>query len=526
MVQKRYTPPTCTLEITAKSSPLSRWAGQPVFKSVSFELRLDDPRLPDSKHVTLRGDRAGLEALHEAVSTYVQNFLCESSSAWETSLNSEASHTVAETPSPPIALGAVVLDAAVNPYDIATDDRNSLSGGVPKTSYLPIRPRLESRGLLAHDLFLGSLSAAESAPIVHLSALQLFDLASALDECAAEVMALPNLGRSPGRQLSAPWLGAAAMLLATVGLTTGVIKLLDRPAADSQTASAPAPAQQPLTAGTSASPVPRVPTPAATPTLPPLPPPPIGTIPSPSPSLPPVPLSATPAAERPSPIQQPPLLFPDNGSAPNAAPIAPPPNQGQAITIPAPAEPPITSAKAPPAPNVLPPVPPRLAPAVPPPLPLLPPLTASRVPSASQQRAAGRFREPIAPPASTELPPLEDVKPQAEAGDSQQAAASKNNRSLFDTIPQVDEAKAYFEERWKPPEGMEETLEYSLQIDEKGSIQSITPMGKAAGDYIDRTKMPLVGEPFVSADADGKTPRIRVVLRPNGRVQTFLEGAN
>jgi hypothetical protein len=69
-------------------------------------------------------------------------------------------------------------------------------------------------------------------------------------------------------------------------------------------------------------------------------------------------------------------------------------------------------------------------------------------------------------------------------------------------------------------------LEYSLQIDEKGSIQTIVPIGKAAADYIERTNMPLVGEPFVSAVSNGKNPKIRVVLRPNGRVQTFLEESN
>ena len=70
---------------------------------------------------------------------------------------------------------------------------------------------------------------------------------------------------------------------------------------------------------------------------------------------------------------------------------------------------------------------------------------------------------------------------------------------------------------------MEQTLEYSLQIDENGSIQTIMPMGKAASDNIEQVNMPLVGEPFVSPVSNGKTPKIRVVLRPNGRVQTFLE---
>jgi hypothetical protein len=157
--------------------------------------------------------------------------------------------------------------------------------------------------------------------------------------------------------------------------------------------------------------------------------------------------------------------------------------------------------------------------------PLVPPLSASRLENPQPQSAIPPIGA-IVPPGSTELPTLEDAQPKAESEDSQQAAANQKNRTLFDTIPQVSEARAYFEERWKPTEGMQETLEYSVQIDEKGSIQSIMPMGKAAGDYIDRTNMPLVGEPFVSAVSNGNNPRIRIVLRPTGRVQTFLEGPN
>ncbi|MEK0180166.1 hypothetical protein WME41_12765, partial [Microcoleus anatoxicus PTRS3] len=174
-------------------------------------------------------------------------------------------------------------------------------------------------------------------------------------------------------------------------------------------------------------------------------------------------------------------------------------------------------------PNALPPVPPRLGPTAAPPLP--PSLSASRLPIEPQE-SIPRPIGPIVPPSSTELPPLEDAQPKTESDNNKVASGSKANRTLFDTIPQVSEAKTYFEERWKPPEGMQETLEYSLQIDETGSIQNIMPMGKAAGDYIDRTNMPLVGEPFVSAVSNGTPPRIRVVLRPNGRVQTFLEQSN
>ncbi|MEG4204454.1 DUF4335 domain-containing protein [Microcoleus sp. Pol7_A1] len=527
MVLKRYTPPTCTLEITAKSSPLSRWAGQPVFKSLSFELRLDDPRLPDTQHVTLRGDRIQLETLHEAVSNYVQNLLGESRD-WESNLNSQTDRIPADPDSPEVAHNAVIFDRAVNTSELATSNPYSLP-----TSYLPVPPRLEPRGLLAHNLFLGSLSAAESGPVVPLSTLQLFDLATALDDSAAEVMALPNLNRESRRPLSSPWLKVAAMMVASAGLTTGIIKMLDRAATSPQTATAPAAAPDPrnpqLAAGVSPSPVPALPTPpapkpAATNALPPLPPPPVNTAASPSPSLPPIALAPTPPTNRPSPIQQPPLLFPPNGSAPSAPQSAPAFPQGQTITIPAPEEPPQGGPQAPaPVPYLLPPLPPRLAPAVPPPLP--PSLSASRIPVPPPQTFP-RPIEPIVPPASTELPPLEDAQPTAESEDNNQVAASKKNHTLFDTIPQVSEARTYFEERWKPPEGMEQTLEYSVLIDENGSVQSIVPMGKAAADYIEQINMPLVGEPFVSAVSNGKIPKIRVVLRPNGRVQTFLEESN
>ncbi|MFM9263894.1 DUF4335 domain-containing protein [Tychonema sp. BBK16] len=517
MVLKRYTPPTCTLEVTAKSSPLSRWAGKPVLKSLSFELRLDDPRLPDTQHITLKGDRPQLESLHEAVNSYIQNFLGESS-PWETSPTSEISHTISEKDSPPAARSAVMLDAAVNPYDL----RNS----GPKTADIPVPPHLEPRGLLAHNLFLGSLTVPESASVVPLSTVQLFDLATALDEYSSEVMALPSLGRSPKRSQPVPWLQVAAMVVASVGLTTGAIKMLQ--VRQSQVASAPTSAasspsaQQNVAIGVSPSPslTSPTPTPSATPSLPPLPPlppPPISSSPSSSPSLPPIAISSTPATtDKPSPIQQPPLLFPANSTAPNSAPNS----QGQVITIPAPAELPISApSQLPPGLNVVPPVPPRLGPLAAPPLP---PSLSAQFPIPQQPSALSRIPA-IASSANTELPALKDTQPKAESDENQQASENQGNRTLFNTVPQVAEAKTYFEERWKPTEGMQETLEYSLQIDETGSIQNILPMGKAAGDYIDRTNMPLVGEPFVSAVSNGKPPRIRVVLRPNGRVQTFLE---
>ncbi|NJL84021.1 MAG: DUF4335 domain-containing protein [Chloroflexaceae bacterium] len=71
----RYTPPTCTLEISAQSSPLSLWVQRPVLRELAFLLRFDDPRLPEAEQVTIRGNAAQLESLWEAVSVYVQSLL-------------------------------------------------------------------------------------------------------------------------------------------------------------------------------------------------------------------------------------------------------------------------------------------------------------------------------------------------------------------------------------------------------------------------------------------------------------------
>jgi hypothetical protein len=97
------------------------------------------------------------------------------------------------------------------------------------------------------------------------------------------------------------------------------------------------------------------------------------------------------------------------------------------------------------------------------------------------------------------------------------------NSRLADSIPQVAEVRSYFQQRWKPPSGLTQTIEYSLSLNADGSIQRILPLGQAAGKYIDGTGIPLPGEPFVSPVEGSRNPTIRVVFTPDGKVDTFLE---
>jgi hypothetical protein len=94
---------------------------------------------------------------------------------------------------------------------------------------------------------------------------------------------------------------------------------------------------------------------------------------------------------------------------------------------------------------------------------------------------------------------------------------------LLDTIPQVKEVRHYFQERWQVPEQLNQRLEYRLLLSQEGSLERIIPLGKAAQIYLDRTGMPLLGEPFVSPLTSGEKATIRLVFVPNGTVQTFLE---
>jgi hypothetical protein len=143
---------------------------QPVLKNLRFQLSLDDPKVPKDQWVTLRGDRAQLEALCEAVSTYVQHFLEQS-----------------YKPADELVLASQV--GAIAPARTIKEEFFTPQATQPNAAGIVLQPK----GLLTHELVLGSLATEETGPVVRLSALQLFDLANALDEYTAEMVTLPNL---------------------------------------------------------------------------------------------------------------------------------------------------------------------------------------------------------------------------------------------------------------------------------------------------------------------------------------------
>lgn len=464
-ILRRYTPPTCTLEILAKNSPLSRWVGQPVLKHLRFQLSLDDPKLPKEEWVVLRGDRVQLEALHEVVSAYVQHFL-EQSYDLDTMhrLHSQVSNTsVAEG-----AIAVLPTPAQNQPRSIAALPPNAIS--------------LQPNGLLTHTLVLGSLATLATADKVSLSALQLFDLANALDEYASELLALPDVQRS--RQLapsSLRWGQLAAMGLLVVGLSASVAKIIEsssRPASptasqgDSSDQSMamqvpPAAIQSPLPPITSEQKLPS--------------PPPIGSTVPASPGLPSFPLGAP---------------LPNSSSADNAP--------AGTVTL----TPNTRSAQSKEAGNQITVSPSKSQPS-----------TAPTQPVQAMPKPLALNREFAKAPQSQSA-----SESSLRAATGNQSAPTEQTDTAFDTIPQIAEARQYFQQRWNPPQGLTQTLEYTLLVSADGSVQRMVPLGQAAGDYIDRTGGPLAGETFVSALSGGRNAKIRLVLSPDGSVKTFLEG--
>ncbi|MEA5419155.1 hypothetical protein VB712_07925, partial [Spirulina sp. CCNP1310] len=93
----------------------------------------------------------------------------------------------------------------------------------------------------------------------------------------------------------------------------------------------------------------------------------------------------------------------------------------------------------------------------------------------------------------------------------------------FNSLPQVEEVRNYFQARWQPPEDLTQGLEYRLRLNTNGSLQRLLPLGTTAAAYLPQTPMPRLGEAFVSPLTGAQTAEIRLVLERDGQVRTFLE---
>ncbi len=483
-VLHRYTPPTCTLQVVAYSSPVSRWVGSKVVKQLQFDLRFDDPKSPADKQFSISGDRNQLEALHTVVTNYIQQLLNLSPESFAT-LGTETP----ANPSPPVDVDGDVWLLPTEDVPPTTPDIERPSSAIVPGEFFALKPATS----IAHNLFLGSLATAETGPFVQLSILQLFDLATALDEYASDLVALPSYP-SHTQNSSAPlaWANIAAALLVGVGLAAVVLQVFDRPNSLQQTANNSNNRPQ----ATNSPQVALAPSPF--PTLSPA-----GTlVPPPNPTITPSTAGTTKAIAVPTKAPVPPTVTPGNNTpqartnpVPNGTPPQPivvNPTAGQPTTITVPGA---NTRQVPPI--VINPSPSLQASSS---------NTTTKNTTVVQQDRGSQSRQ-VAPKPS-------------------KAPSITATRTAFVPNPQVAEVSNYFNQRWEPPSNLRSSLEYSIVLDVDGTIQVIEPYGLASRTYLDRTGMPLIGERFVSANQNGQSPRIRLRFNPNGKVQAFLEAGD
>ncbi|WP_353931877.1 DUF4335 domain-containing protein [Okeanomitos corallinicola TIOX110] len=521
-VIRRYTPPTCTLEILAQSSPLSRWMGQTVLNQLRFELHFDDPTLPEESKITIQGDRDQIEAVCNAVTNYVQELLQKSADSFcLTSLESQPSTTTSHQPE----LSEQSESSEPNPTPLSSKSVNTSGMGILEATIY-----LEASEDLTHKLYLGSLANQTSGPTIKLTLLQLFDLATALDEYATDVITLPNLKSETSH--SSPvfrfpvWTPVAAMVLLAIGLTpltwqyANNIKNNQQQTATNTTSSPEKVALEP-------SPFAGLNAPGNLPTPPdnseiiklpnldsvtPLPE--LNTIPTPlsfpnstvAPAIkiPPQNTQSIPRITQPITPENFPLSIPKNSSElikPSRIPTGTEATKPYIPNSPNISRIPESTANFP---NNL------------------ETLTSEKLSAQSDLQESNRGNSTAS--TTTNFKSSDDLV--ARLRNAKQTAipnkiAAEENK-LFDS-PQIAEARSFLQSNWQPPSGFSATLEYSLILGIDGTIERILPLNKAAREYIDNTGMPEIGKPFVSTNKAGQNLRLRVVFTPDGKVKTFAE---
>lgn len=539
-VLKQYTTPTCNLEILSSSSATETSLPGIQKAPESFQLKIHPPlpvqngkgsdflqsdtEEPTILTIVVRGTVEQLQSLHAAIQNYLQGFLAKAN------------------------VPALAATSTPGPIRFPVDPPRRSSPAVADAGI-----KLQPRGLTQHTLQLGSLVASPSVSAIELASTQLFDLVGTLDRYARDV---PTPATEPQRQLIARPSGArkqglwiAATALAALGLA-GLAKVLPSfqgPAL--QVASQSATDEQ-----RDAPNVNNTFQPGILPGLPTGTPAPNGLasgLPTPTGTPGATPSSAIPTPNPSQTLSVPGIPVPSSTSLPTAIPTAIP--AGAESVAPGAKQSSSSFAQSLPKPvsGALKPVPPTFA-------------IASRSPQLEKARGSnsaaktyppvsGSAFKPVPPAASR--PPQTGIIPQANPAARAQpfepfspaappvsaardaaaetaarttptetAARDAGGGTVFDITQQVREVRDYFQPRWTPPSGLDQVLEYQLSVNSDGSLWKIAPLGEAAGRYIDRTGMPLLGVPFVSPIPNRQRATVRLVLSPDGKVQTFFEG--
>jgi hypothetical protein len=448
-----YTPPTCTLEVMAQPSALSRWTRTPAIKSLQFLLSLDGLQPNRREPLEIRGDQTQLTNLTETVSDYIQQLLARC-------------HT----------------DLPLNVATLPPSDPDL-------SPSLQIHPRT----LLTHELVLGDLATDQSGPSVVLKVSQLYDLATALEDCTADLQQLPDLVvTTPWRTALLPIAQHAAMVLLTVGLGTATWRLLQfGPTAMNQAARSPS---------SKTAMAPKDPFSADTKSLP------------------------SPKKAESSPLVLPQVQLPSRSSTPltqnrvssDGNPKNKPDFLGTARSSAAPSSGTLQSLPSEPS-NLPPQQEIALAPAAP-----SAPITQSSSAESSQQ-ADATASAPASAVAGADTIRDRAVSRMSKAAPNNGYNNKLSQKTLFDTTTQVAEVRDYVVSRWQPTPPPPKTLEYRVTLNRNGSLAKVEPLGVSAQQYLNKLPLPSGQATFVSPLESGAPSTIRLILHQDGTVQTFLD---
>ena len=90
--------------------------------------------------------------------------------------------------------------------------------------------------------------------------------------------------------------------------------------------------------------------------------------------------------------------------------------------------------------------------------------------------------------------------------------------------PAIQATRSYFQSKWKPSNTQTNPLQYVVQVNGKsGLVRSVAAQGTAATTYLNQSKIIKAGQKLVSPAPGGTDQKIRVVLQPDGNVDTFME---
>jgi Domain of unknown function (DUF4335) len=90
--------------------------------------------------------------------------------------------------------------------------------------------------------------------------------------------------------------------------------------------------------------------------------------------------------------------------------------------------------------------------------------------------------------------------------------------------PAIQATRNYFQSKWKPSSTQQNPLQYVVQINGKsGLVRSVSAQGAAATTYLNQSKIIKAGQKLVAPAAGGTDQKIRVVLQPDGNVDSFIE---